>query len=303
MIGYTHPQYAASLAEFGEPVPLPKSGGWVLKRPIRNSPYHDALSCYPLFKCKEWGHLSGDLEALGSKLVSLSVVLDPFAPLTPHDLKTMFDIVKPFKKHFIVDLTHDPQKEISKHHRYYTQKALKTLRVEVTTTPSAHLDEWVTLYSNLVQRHNLTGIKAFSRQSFAIQFQVPGLIMFRALQGTQTVGAHLWFLDSGVAYSHLAAYTDEGYKIGAAYALYWETIRILREQFGQQVQFMDVGAGAGSSTDADDGLTRFKRGWTSGERVKYFCGRIYDPAAYTGLSRSVNATATEYFPAYRAGEF
>ncbi|MDB6059017.1 MAG: hypothetical protein JWO95_2861 [Verrucomicrobiales bacterium] len=303
MIGYSHPLYACSLSEFGQPLQLPASGGWILQRPVRYTSYHDGMSCYPILTCNDWTHLREDLESLAPKLLTLAVVLDPFAPLAPEDLHGMFQIVKPFKKHFIVDLSQHPTKDINKHHRYYAQKALKTLRVEMATDPSAHLEEWIGLYSNLIQRHALAGIKAFSSQSFAIQFQVPGLVMFRALQGDQVVGAHLWFLDSGVAYSHLAAFTNEGYEVGAAYALYWEAIRIFGEQLDGKVRTMDLGAGAGTSDDANDGLTRFKRGWTPAVRTKYFCGRIYDLARYEEVNRLANVTTPDYFPAYRAGEF
>ena len=34
MTGYLHPRYAASLSEFGDPLHLPRSGGWLLKRPV-----------------------------------------------------------------------------------------------------------------------------------------------------------------------------------------------------------------------------------------------------------------------------
>jgi hypothetical protein len=58
------------------------------------------------------------------------------------------------------------------------------------------------------------------------------------------------------------------------------------------------------SDDADDGLTRFKAGWSNAERTNWLCGRIFDREAYAALSRmNVGAASRDYFPAYRAGEF
>jgi hypothetical protein len=76
--GYLHPGYAASLAEFGTPRLLPRSEGWILERQIPGSPYSDGMGCYPLFACQDWSQLHADLESIGSELVSLALVTDPF---------------------------------------------------------------------------------------------------------------------------------------------------------------------------------------------------------------------------------
>jgi hypothetical protein len=51
--GYSHPAYAASLAELGTPRWLPKSNGWILVRPVPSlsgqdkRTANDAMGCYP----------------------------------------------------------------------------------------------------------------------------------------------------------------------------------------------------------------------------------------------------------------
>jgi hypothetical protein len=50
-------------------------------------------------------------------------------------------------------------------------------------------------------------------------------------------------------------------------------------------------------------LSRFKRGWATGTRTAYFCGRIFDRANYREITRASGCMATDYFPAYRQGEF
>ena len=79
MNGYLSPLYAESLAEFGTPLHLPRSGGWLLVRPIPESTEHDAVGCYPLFNCRNWPALDSDLEGLAAQAVAVSLVVDPFS--------------------------------------------------------------------------------------------------------------------------------------------------------------------------------------------------------------------------------
>jgi hypothetical protein len=71
---------------------------------------------------------------------------------------------------------------------------------------------------------------------------------------------------------------------------------------GQGLQWLGLGAGAGTRSD-QSGLTRFKRGWATGTRTAYFCGRIFNRTAYDEIVRPRNAPASDFFPAYRADEF
>jgi hypothetical protein len=66
------------------------------------------------------------------------------------------------------------------------------------------------------------------------------------------------------------------------------------------LKWLDLGSGSGVRQEPD-GLGRFKNGWATGARTAYFGGRILDRAAYARLAE--RAGETEYFPAYRAGEF
>ncbi|HSS29061.1 MAG TPA: hypothetical protein VLL50_14020, partial [Usitatibacter sp.] len=63
MLGYAHPGYAGSLAEFGTPRELPASGGWLLEREIPGGG-RDAMGCYPLLCCRDWRALREDLDSL-----------------------------------------------------------------------------------------------------------------------------------------------------------------------------------------------------------------------------------------------
>jgi hypothetical protein len=294
--GYLHPGYACSLAEFGTPRELPESCGWILERPIPGTEYCDAMGCYPLFACQNWRELGADLDSLGTQYISLSMVLDPFGDFKLTHLNEVFDIVRPYKEHLIVNLR---SPSISAHHRYYAKRSLRKVDVEVCSSPAEFADEWIALYSHLIARHNLRGIHAFSPASFLQQLRVPGMVAFKATHNGTVVAGQLWYLHKGVGYSHLTAANQLGYNLRASYALYYTAI----EWFAERIDWLDLGAGAGLKTNGDDGLTEFKKGWANDTRPAYFCGRVFNRRKYLALTEDVDFNLEGYFPAYRRGEF
>jgi hypothetical protein len=298
--GYLHRRYAQSLAEIGAPVELPLSQGWLLQRSIAGTAYHDAMGCYPLFACQDWQRLEPDLEALGSQLVSVTLVADPFGSYNAELLQRCFpDLLRTFKDHFIVDLSRRPADFVAENHRRNARKALSLVDVQRCAVPAERLDPWVALYDNLIQVRHIRGLRGFSRQSFAVQLEVPGIVAWEARHEGDPVGMILWYVQSDIAYYHLAAYSQAGYDLRASFALFWRSL----EYFAAAgLRWLNLGAGAGLQS-SDDGLTRFKRGWATGTRPAYLCGRILDPPAYDELARIRLMTPTTYFPAYRLGEF
>ena len=194
MTGYLHPDYAESLSDFGRPLPLPKSGGWLLRRQIEGT-QADAMGTYPLFTCLDWKSLQCDFNQLGKSLVSVVVVTDPFGEYNEQLLRDCFgDLVTPFKSHFANDLSCSLESTLSKHHARNASIGLKQVTVERCANPSSHLDDWVRLYSVLILRHQISGIRAFSRNSFAKQLAAPGLVCFRAVRDQGHVVAELAML-------------------------------------------------------------------------------------------------------------
>jgi hypothetical protein len=297
--GYMHPRYAQSLAEFGSPRELPRCKGWILQRQIPGFPHHDGMGCYPLFACQNWSQLFADMEDVESELVSLALVADPFGGYDISHLRQGFDKVIRFKDHFIVDLCHPIDNFVSKHHRYYARRALRNVSVDQHPAPAQFIDEWATLYTTLVEKRNITGMRAFSRAAFAKQLSVPGIIVFRATHQDTIIGAHLWYVQGDVAYSHLEAVSPVGYELMASYALYWSALN----WFSKEVRWLDIGAGAGTVSTRTDGLSQFKRGWSTGTRTAYFCGRIFDREKYTRIVKAKGISDANFFPAYRQGEF
>jgi hypothetical protein len=298
--GYLHSQYAESLSEFGTPRELPRCGGWVLERPIPGFPYRDAMGCYPLFACEDWSQLSSDVEDMSEDLVTLAVVTDPFGAYDEAFLRRCFsEVVIPFKQHYIVDLEQPLDSFVSSHHRRNALKAGRDVTVEICERPAEVLDIWDRLYATLIERHQIKGITRFSRNSFARQLTVPGMVAFQACYRGECVGMTLWYVQGQVGYYHLGAYSAIGYELHASFALFAYSV----DYFAKHLRWLDLGAGAGLGQGNNDGLARFKHGWSTGSRTAYFCGRIFNVDKYTEIVRAKEICKTSYFPAYRQGEY
>lgn len=299
LTGYLNPGYAQSLAEFGKPYTLPRSKGWLLERQIPDTPYRDAMGCYPLFCCQNWSMLNLDLAELETDWVTLALVTDPFGTYNLDRLHQCFDLVTPFKEHFIIDYSRPIKESVSKNHQYQARKALKKIQVELCEEPIRFLDDWIGLYNVLIQRYSLRGIHTFSKNAFARQLSLPGITMLRAVYRETTVGILISYIQGNVGYAHLIATNETGYELGSSYALFWRTIT----HFADKLRWLSIGATAGLSNDRQDGLNFFKRGWSTGTRPTYFCGRIFDPQKYVEIVQAKKTPDTNYFPAYRLGEF
>ena len=297
---YADPLYARGLSAFGEPLALARCGGWILCRAVPGgSAARDAMGSYPLFACRDWRRLGEDLDDVGRDLVSLVLVVEPFAAVTRSDLRQCFDAVKPFKRHHLVDLSHPPEATASRHHRKMARRALRSVRVEVCREPASFLDAWTRLYDGLVARKHLDGIKAFSRAAFAQHVRVPGTLVLVARLDGIVVGADWYYRAGEVAYAHLAAFTSDGYAVGASYALQWRAIEVLK---AAGARWLTLGAGAGLKPSPDDGLEWFEAGWASATAETQIAARVFDRDRYADLVAQAGAQPTNYFPAYRVDE-
>lgn len=297
--GYAHPDYARALSDVGTPRKLPRSGGWILERPVPGSNTADAMGCYPLFACRDWSALGGDLDALKGDLVSLALVADPFGDHTKELLEACFDVVKPFKEHVVVDLGRPAEEVVTKHHRKTAVRALKRMTVTRCDRPEDYSDQWVALYRHLVNTRNVSGVAAFSKRSLVLQLRVPGASLFVAQHEGKVVGAALSYQQGDVVYAHLTAFSDLGYKLGASYALKWKQM----DYYSGQARWLDLGGVPGLDGAGNEGLRWYKQGWSGQTRAAYFCGCILDREEYAALAQAMSQPGNGYFPAYRVGEF
>lgn len=297
--GYGSRAYAESLSGFGALIHLPHSEGYLLKRNIPGASDYDAMGSYPLFFCRNWNLLATDLAQLPDDIISISVVADPFGSYSLNDLERCFDIVDPFKVHYIVDLEQPLEKIGTRHHQKSARAAFRDVHVEVCEDPAGFIDQWCELYGTLAKRHNIHGIRAFSREAFLQQLSMPEVIVHMAFHQDRVVGAQLYYIQDDVVHCHLGAVSDRGYELGAFYAMDYFSF----EYFSGLARKLDLGGGVGFSESREDGLSLYKKGWSAEVRPVYFCGRITNSDRYTAHAPLQGQEETNYFPAYRAGEF
>ena len=299
-LGYGDPAYAASLSEFGTPRELPHSGAWVLEREVPGSDAHDAMGCYPLFSCRSWVDLPSDIDGLRGHLLSLVVVTDPFAPEAPEALAAAGPaVLRPFKDHQIIDLTLPMDRIGQRSRRRSAARALRRLDVAVNAPTPALAAQWVELYAQLVERHGIRGISAFSPDSLTAQLAVPGAALLTASRDGTLLAAQVCLPQGDAVHCHLAASTEAGYQAGAPAAL--DLLAV--EHYRDSHHWLDLGGGAGTEPDPTDGLSRYKASWATETRPTWLAGFILDAEGYATAVRANGSGESAYFPAYRAGEF
>jgi Acetyltransferase (GNAT) domain len=294
----THPystiEFGESLRHIGEPIYIPEWGTTVLRRECGMG-HHDALGTYPITVFKPDCDLAGGLDRL-ARLGLVSVVLVIENVLRPElaDLQRTFDFARPFKLHYLHDRTASAIRS-SKHHRYEVRRAARAVRAERFDLAEG-LDDWNSLYQDLVARLGLANtMHAFPRSHHEALARLPGTVAVGAFAGGRLVSCHIWVCHDGHAMSHLAASSDEGYALRAAYAVNAASIELLSE-----CRTLNFGGAAGAGDEAAAGLVRFKRGFANATAPSYLCGKVLVADAYAELTRQAGMpTGAAYFPAYR----
>lgn len=291
----THPyalaDYAAALGHIGRPVAVPEWDAWVLARPTPCGTREDAVGVYPLAVLATGADLETGLARLKTEgLVSVVLVIEDRLGPSPAALEAAFTLVRPFKSHHV----HDRDVGLlayGKHHRYEVKRALG--RVEVAEIAlHDHLPAWEALYGQLVARHGLGGAHVFPSPYHALLATLPGARTFAAFIDGRMVSAHVFVTHDGHAMSHLASSTAEGYAAGAAYAVNDLAVRTLVD-----CRVVNFGGGAGLEDNPEDGLVRFKKGFSNAVAPARLCGAILDADAYRALC--ADDVDSGFFPAYR----
>jgi hypothetical protein len=257
------------------------------------------MGIYPYFSCFNWNALPDDVELLrNAGFVSLVMITDPMDSVVAAAHHDIFDHSSLFKMNFVAELNGSFDKCVSKHHRYYASKASKKLDVKVLTATLDDLECWYDLYSNLIRRHSIIGVRRFSKESFSLLFQMQGVFLFKAYLSNILVGAQIMILQDDVAHAHLSAFTEEGYVQGASYLLDWSVLQFMQGK----VRAINWGSGLGGADGTKGGLANYKKGWSSALKPSYLYGSILNPDLYTTLMSKANAVNGAYFPGYRHHE-
>jgi hypothetical protein len=302
--GYLSQAYASSFGDLGKLTRLSRSGAWLVIRQFEAN-VADAASLYPLFCSGDAGAVVADLEDLAhsQELVSITLVTDPTVDMSLQlnlVQSGYFDIVRPYKTHFIADLNAYSEAALPATHRRHL-RACRQKPISVKVCTEALSEELKTawcekLYPNLIARHAITGMAAFSASALLTQLSVPGLVTAYACStdnDTDVLGMCVFYVCGDTAYYHLGAYSDTGYQTSCSYAIFDAAFTYLRNTGVSQVF---LGSGAGIDT-ASDGLLRFKSGWATRSAENWILGKICSRQDYERLS--VGKTATTYFPSYR----
>lgn len=289
--GYASAAYVRALGQ--QPVPLGGTGGHLVVRPVAGTGLFDLAGPYPIFSCPTWSALAEAVAGIAPGPVSLTLVSDPFAPLSEADLARIFPVCRKIHDHWVIDLNRPL--EPSRHHRRML-KTVGPLDIQAGPADPGLGAEWARLYANLVARKGIRDSRAFSAESLAAQLAVPGAHVVQARDGGSLLGIDLYYIANRTAYAHLSAYSPEGYGRSVSYAMTvaaCDYLKPLADHFDQG------GAPAGA---AGQGIAAFKSGWTSLTLPSYLCGKVLDPAAYARLAPGADP-AEGFFPAYRAAEW
>ncbi len=292
---YATEPYAATLQHLGRVVAVPEWDCHVIARPTAGGG-EDLLGCYPISTIDPKADLRGGLARLRSDgYVSVTLVCDDFHRPPLSALNETFDVVRPFKTHYI----HKGGLQLYKpgrNHQYKINRAFRTVDVKIIELKN-HLDAWEALYAELVDRRRVMDTHLFTRASFTKLAEIPGVHAIGGFVDGTLVACHLWVSHSGHVHSHLVASNAEGYAQRASYAVSDASVRYFAD-----AEIINFGGGAGVIDDIDNGLARFKRGFSNATAASYICGAILDPVAYASLCLAAPRTpeANFFFPAYRA---
>ncbi len=294
----THPYasraYAQALAGEGSIIHVSELDTWAIPRQVAGTDEWDAQMPYPfspIARPCSGVHLRNTLKEQGIvSLVGVTDALDDGCDWYP----AVFDFVRPYKDHYVIDRDHAPV-QVSRHHRYEIRKSERVCETGVVSLQD-RIDEWCALYDTLVARHRLGRSHKFSRSYFEVLARMPEFVAIGATIGGRLVSCHIWVRFDGRAYSHLSASSEEGYHHAAAYSVMDYAIAHF-----DGCRLIDLG-GVPDNSPSGPGLQRFKKGFANGTRRNWICGSIVDRDRYDSLSRGIDngPAATMYFPAYRA---
>lgn len=295
-LGYASPRYAASFAAIGDVLTLPRSGTWVVSRAIRGG-HFDVAGLYPFSVCAKWQDLTADVDYLRDLgAVSWVLVSDPFAQEEVSRCLKGWDVFRPFKTHFWVDLQSNWRALRKKNTRNSCNKALREHTVDVVSWPdSAHFgNEFWALYRASSRRRDFGQASRMSLEMITGQLAVPGCVLVVARRSGVCVGMMICYAQHDTGYLHLLGLDDQALTHGTSYALIYRGLESLEER---GVRRASLGGAAGTVDDPSDGLYRFKRRWSRKVTETMLAGVVLDPHRYSELAG--RSPRGDFFPAYR----
>lgn len=267
--------------------------------------YYDLCSIYP-FTYQKIADPIRILSSIESKedCISLTVVTNPLTPpLTLKDEQwqsVWFTSCRPYKTHYIVNLSKSSRKDYSSNHstnlkRFYKKGNAGIVEVvpQQDITPKLLATCYET-YLQLAAKHSISTSAAswFDEEQFNKQFFVSNSVLIIARDSLDFGGWALFHRRENNMYFHLSATSPHGYKISSSYAILDTAIGLFK-QLGYNYFLLGSGAGV----DSDPKLEYFKSGWGTFTEKNYIYGKVNNPIVYNRLSRGKDST---FFPLYRS---
>lgn len=295
---YNSLRYCRCLEDFGSPFLLDDSSGYLLRRDVTGSTLADLVFPYPMFTVEDEGLLLRSLQGgRAAGMISATIISDPLSDFTPS--ADSWDLSVRWKTHLIVDNSKPSANAMSTKVLYYSRRASERFGFEVSFSREDRMsliDDWLSLWGMLVERHGLQGLKALSVQYFRRLFELDEVFLAVLRNETGVHSIHIWIIDGDRAYSHLHASDAKAYECSANYLLYSEELLRLPEIGCRRCLL-----GSASGTGGDDGLFRFKKQFSNSTSENHLLGLVIDRKTYGDLTGSPTHDGG-YFPSYRHGE-
>lgn len=283
--------YARSFGIAFEPVDVAPWGSAVLSRPIPTSYQKDAVNCYPFLSFRDDAALGPGLVCLRDRgFVSVVLVTDPLHQPDLDRLTANFSYCRPFKSHYVFDR----RLGIDKSRRRWREVHASRMALDIREVSYAdHVPDFVRLYDNLIERHQITGAAAFTPEFFRSLASVEAVRAIGGFLAGELVSMMLFVSFDDTAYAFLAGTSPEGRLRSAHYGLYGYAI----ENF-DDVTLINLGGAPGLTDDTEHGIAHVKRKLTNVVMRSYLCGAILDPDAYRVLAGN-RVGSSNFFPGYR----
>ncbi len=293
--GYQHPGYARSFSGNAQIKRLEHSGGWLLRRPVNNQGIEDLCNAYPMFVGDNVTALAVDLAAMDhTQVASIILRSDPFDDYSITGGLPGFDIVRPFKHHYIASLERPWRSFVRKSSRKVAARVRQQFEFSCVPQPSTRAHTLWQLHQLMLEKQGAN--KAlWTSEIIAAQLVLPGVTVFEVSDTTQTHAIACFMAVADRVYAHLLGVTEEGRAQNIIHGIYAYAL----DYFRDQARYIDFGSNAGLADDPEDGLSCFKQGWCSETRTSYLCGKILNPSLYTELCYQHGVSSATFFPAYR----
>lgn len=297
MQGFAAAEYGCAYAEWGDIYRLPHSGAQVLQRRLARATDFDAFGLYPYTVGTDWAGFDRDLNVLREMgAISFTMVSDPLAEQKARAACQSWTIFRPLKTHQMVNLRKPWRTDLRRNTRYYARRAIEHQSVEVDAASKLSPGLFWRLYSNLIDRHHLSGAHRMSATITEKLFAVPGAMVATVRDVDGICGQILFFVRENVVDLHLQGVTKRAYGQASSYALYFGLLEYLEEG---GFAIVNLGGAPGYRDDPENGLQIFKRGWANERHTAFLCGQVLDEERYAKLTETEGASASDFFPAYR----